>query len=1083
MRSNWILLLTIGSVIMQAPASAADLGTAFTYQGFLESPPGTPVTGNCDFEFTLYEDAAGTMQVGTAQSVGAVGVSAGVFTVGPPDIDFGDGAFNGAARWLKISVCCPSACAPGGLEPLSPLVELTPAPHALALPGFHTQQGATPSIIGGHEENAVESGVVGGTIGGGGSSSLENAVFDDFGTVSGGNFNWAGSDDANTINARYATVAGGAGNRAAGEGAYVGGGGANTASGLESSVSGGRDNMATGSRSAVSGGIQNQASGLRSAVTGGNNNTASGSRSVVVGGSGNTASGDFSLAPGGLLNTADGDYSLAAGQRAQANHNGSFVWSDTTTLDPNFFSSTGPNQYLIRAAGGVGINTNAPTADLEINCVAELDLTDGTACVMLGNQDAANLALDSNEIQARNDAATAELYLNPDGGDVGINTSVALTRPLTIQGEGGNSDWIQFRTSGGVDVWHLSNQGPGLNFVETNVSAHRLVLQPGGNVGIGTSNPAQELDVVGDIHASGTIISGSSITIDGTAYTITSDADLELHGADGRAFRIDSHPTAPNIIGGHSGNTVTAGVISATIAGGGRADDGFSPPDNNRVTDSYGTVGGGWGNQAGDAAGTTSDKPSSTVGGGLWNTASGGNSTVGGGQENTASGQYSTVGGGQSNTASGGASTVGGGQSNTASAGVSTVGGGQFNTASAVFSTVPGGYDNVAAGTFSLAAGRLAKVRSPAQVGGGDPDGDQGTFVWADSTNADFTSTGPNQFLIRASGGVGINTNDPDVELEINGGTELSLADDTGSFMIGDQDSANLAFDQNEIQARSNAAAADLFLNPGGGNVAVGSTTPTAKLHVVTGATAGALIENSGAASAGATLRLENTGAGGVALRANTNSTDAAVVVRNDGTGPLFRGFTPAGSSVAFEMEVVSSVGRFGINDDTPDVELDVVGDIHYTGTLTDVSDERLKENVAPLSDALAKLAQLRGVYFNMKDSPNHRDVGLIAQNVQQVLPEAVRVFDPEHGYLGVSYPSIIPLLVEAVKETQSEIRDADGVALAAIQGLYELVQEKDCEMEELRSQIEDLKELVKAMAAQNLNRESHGAVSNGGGR
>jgi hypothetical protein len=109
--------------------------------------------------------------------------------------------------------------------------------------------------------------------------------------------------------------------------------------------------------------------------------------------------------------------------------------------------------------------------------------------------------------------------------------------------------------------------------------------------------------------------------------------------------------TSPNLIGGHSSNWVTDGTCAATISGGGTSD---KP---NRVTDNFGTVGGGSGNQAGD------DAPSvftgwSTVAGGMENTASGYVSTVGGGFGNQASGGYSTVGGGSGNQASGSRSTV-----------------------------------------------------------------------------------------------------------------------------------------------------------------------------------------------------------------------------------------------------------------------------------------------------------------------------------------------------------------------------------------------------------------------------------------
>ncbi len=156
--------------------------------------------------------------------------------------------------------------------------------------------------------------------------------------------------------------------------------------------------------------------------------------------------------------------------------------------------------------------------------------------------------------------------------------------------------------------------------------------------------------------------------------------------------------TSPNLIGGHSGNSVTSGVYGATIGGGGAAGS------INRVTDNYGTVGGGLNNRAGDNAGTTSDQPYATVGGGVGNTASGYAAIVGGGYENTANGSYTTVGGGRSNSASSGA-TIGGGWYNTASGTNAIVSGGLGNTASGTNATVGGGYDNTASAPYSTIAG------------------------------------------------------------------------------------------------------------------------------------------------------------------------------------------------------------------------------------------------------------------------------------------------------------------------------------------------------------------------------------------
>ncbi|MBI4672115.1 MAG: hypothetical protein HY741_10675 [Chloroflexi bacterium] len=128
-----------------------------------------------------------------------------------------------------------------------------------------------------------------------------------------------------------------------------------------------------------------------------------------------------------------------------------------------------------------------------------------------------------------------------------------------------------------------------------------------------------------------------------------------------RALKLEPNSTSPNIIGGYKDNSVTSGAYGATVGGGGR--NGST----NRVTDDYGTVGGGMNNQAGDNAGTTSD----TVG-----------ATVGGGASNTAGELYATVSGGGSNTASNAFATVGGGFVNSATGLVATVPGGEYGSAS-----------------------------------------------------------------------------------------------------------------------------------------------------------------------------------------------------------------------------------------------------------------------------------------------------------------------------------------------------------------------------------------------------------------
>ncbi|MCX7555867.1 hypothetical protein OS187_03365 [Xanthomonadaceae bacterium JHOS43] len=157
------------------------------------------------------------------------------------------------------------------------------------------------------------------------------------------------------------------------------------------------------------------------------------------------------------------------------------------------------------------------------------------------------------------------------------------------------------------------------------------------------------------------------------------------------------------------------------------------------------------------------------------NVISGSSATVSGGTNNTASGANSVISGGGFNTASGEYATVTGGAFNHASGGYSTITGGSLNGATGWGSAVLGGFDNCAGGTYSLAMGRRAKVRpgSLATLVSGCLDvaksthtnGDQGTFIFADSQDADFVSTGANQFLVRAKNGVLFNRDSNTVSL------------------------------------------------------------------------------------------------------------------------------------------------------------------------------------------------------------------------------------------------------------------------------------------------------------------------------
>jgi hypothetical protein len=105
--------------------------------------------------------------------------------------------------------------------------------------------------------------------------------------------------------------------------------------------------------------------------------------------------------------------------------------------------------------------------------------------------------------------------------------------------------------------------------------------------------------------------------------------------------------------------------------------------------------------------------------------------------------------------------------------------------------------------------------------------------------------------------------------------------------------------------------------------------------------------------------------------------------------------------------------------------ELDFNGDLEVNGDIFAnayyySSDERLKENVVKIGNAVDTVESLEGVYFNWKEN-GEKSIGLIAQDVEKVLPEVV-LTNEETGMKSISYGNIVAVLIEAVKEQQKEI-------------------------------------------------------------
>jgi hypothetical protein len=261
-------------------------------------------------------------------------------------------------------------------------------------------------------------------------------------------------------------------------------------------------------------------------------------------------------------------------------------------------------------------------------------------------------------------------------------------------------------------------------------------------------------------------------------------------------------------IGGGSSNvtsnpysTIPGGLLNtaagaAATVGGGRENLNSSDystiggglNNTNEANTSLSAIGGGWLNliqdgadqsviAGGNAGQILSGARESFIGGGFANRiqTNAGGSFIGGGSGNSigiSSGLSSIAGGvGNSVGASAPYATIAGGAVNTNSGYGATVGGGLFNLTTNSYATVPGGAGNTAGGQFSFAAGHDAKALH------------DGTFVWSDSPGGGFASTTNDQFLIRATNGVGINKNNPATALDVNGVVTATSFNGNGSGM------------------------------------------------------------------------------------------------------------------------------------------------------------------------------------------------------------------------------------------------------------------------------------------------------------
>ena len=113
--------------------------------------------------------------------------------------------------------------------------------------------------------------------------------------------------------------------------------------------------------------------------------------------------------------------------------------------------------------------------------------------------------------------------------------------------------------------------------------------------------------------------------------------------------------------------------------------------------------------------------------------------------------------------------------------------------------------------------------------------------------------------------------------------------------------------------------------------------------------------------------------------------------------------------------------GNVGIKRGNPGVALDVTGEIRASDNITAYSDVRYKENIFRIENALSSVKEMRGVFYNPIGQSTSR-VGVIAQEMEKVLPEVVCTDTTENANKSVAYGNITAILIEAVKELSAKV-------------------------------------------------------------
>ena len=155
-----------------------------------------------------------------------------------------------------------------------------------------------------------------------------------------------------------------------------------------------------------------------------------------------------------------------------------------------------------------------------------------------------------------------------------------------------------------------------------------------------------------------------------------------------------------------------------------------------------------------------------------------------------------------------------------------------------------------------------------------------------------------------------------------------------------------------------------------------------------------------------------------------TLDADGGDVIISD-AGTAIAHFTNSSSDFVIESKVADKdIIIKGLDDSSVitacTFDMSAAGKATFNDDVVAFSDERLKSNIETIPNALDKVLQMRGVNF---EKNGHKSMGVIAQEVEKIIPEVVSTENKDgEEYLGVAYPNMVGVLIEAIKDLQKQV-------------------------------------------------------------